>query len=58
VNPFTHVVELIRFALYGKLAPVSLVVVAGTTAALLGAAIWAYDPARGFRAARTAGVGD
>lgn len=54
VNPFTHAVELIRFALYGRLEPIALAVVAATTAALLSAAIWAYDPARGFRAARTA----
>ena len=28
-NPFTHAVELIRFALYGQLEPVSLAIVLG-----------------------------
>ena len=31
-NPFTHAVELIRFALYGQLEPVSLAIVLGFTA--------------------------
>lgn len=48
LNPFTHAVELIRFAFYGKLDPLSLSVVAGCTIAFLGAAIVAYDPARGM----------
>ncbi|NYZ14485.1 ABC transporter permease [Azospirillum sp. RWY-5-1] len=52
VNPFTHVVELIRFALYLQIQPVSLLVVAGALAVFLGAAILAYDPGRGFWARR------
>ena len=48
LNPFTHAVELIRFAFYGKLDPLSLSVVAGCTIAFLAAAIVAYDPARGM----------
>ena len=48
LNPFTHAVELIRFALYGKFNPVALVVVAAGTAIFLGAAVIGYDPARGF----------
>ena len=31
-NPFTHAVELIRFALYGRLEPVAAVVLVATTA--------------------------
>ena len=48
LNPFTHAVELIRFAFWGQLNAVSLAVVAGCTIIFLGAAIIAYDPARGM----------
>jgi ABC-2 type transport system permease protein len=48
LNPFTYAVELIRFALWGRIEPVSLAVVAGCAAVFLGAAIIAYDPARGM----------
>jgi len=48
LNPFTHAVELIRFAFYGKVEPISLAVVAACTAAFLAAAVIAYDPARGM----------
>ncbi len=51
-NPFTHATEVIRFALYGKVAPVSLAVVVGCAAAFLTGAVIAYDPARGFLARR------
>ncbi|MFL5259066.1 MAG: ABC transporter permease [Hyphomicrobiales bacterium] len=51
-NPFTHAVELIRYALYGRLNGPSLAVVAGTTAVFLLAALVAYDPARGMFARR------
>jgi ABC-2 type transport system permease protein len=47
LNPFTHAVELIRFAFWGKIEPVSLAVVAGCAALFLVAAVIAYDPARG-----------
>ena len=47
-NPFTHAVELIRFALYGEINLLAAAVVAGCLAAFLGAAILAYDPARGL----------
>lgn len=47
-NPFTHAVELIRFALYGKMNWVSLAVVAGCTAVFMVGAIIAYDPSRGL----------
>ena len=48
LNPFTYAVELIRFAFWGQIEPVSLAVVAGCSAVFLGAAIIAYDPARGM----------
>ncbi|KAA0968603.1 ABC transporter permease subunit [Aureimonas fodinaquatilis] len=46
-NPFTHGVELIRFALYGQFNLVAFSVVAGCTVLFLGLAILAYDPMRG-----------
>ena len=48
VNPFTHAVELIRFAFYEKIAWTSLAVLAAYTSAFLVAAILAYDPGRGM----------
>jgi ABC-2 type transport system permease protein len=51
-NPFTHATELIRFALYGKVEWVSLLVVAGCAVVFLCGAIVAYDPSRGFLARR------
>jgi ABC-2 type transport system permease protein len=47
-NPFTYVVELIRFAFYGQMHWLSFAVVAGCTVVFLGGAILAYDPARGL----------
>jgi len=47
-NPFSHAVELIRFALYGQIQWWSLLVVTGCGAVFLGAAIIGYDPLRGF----------
>jgi len=47
-NPFTHAVELIRFALYGQTNWISLAVVGGCTAAFMIGAIYAYDPSRGL----------
>lgn len=55
-NPFTHVVELIRFAFYGQIAWEALAVVIGCLALFLAGAILAYDPSRGL-AARKDGVG-
>ena len=48
LNPFTHAVELIRFAFYEQVNWLSLAVVAGCTIVFHGAAIVAYDPARGM----------
>ena len=46
-NPFTHAVELIRFAAYGKLEPVALAVVAGCTLVAFFFAARGYDPQAG-----------
>ena len=51
-NPFTHAVELIRFALYGQLNTFSLTYVAVCTLVFLTLAIWGYDPTRGTLARR------
>src|SRR5215207_4238382 len=58
LNPFTHAVELIRFALYGQMNWVSLAVVCGCTAAFMIGAIMAYDPSRGFIARRGGAGGE
>jgi ABC-2 type transport system permease protein len=54
LNPFTYAVELIRFALYGEVNWIALATVAGATVAFLAAAVWSYNPSRGFRPGRTA----
>ena len=48
INPFTHAVELIRFAFYQQIAWNSLAAVAGYTALFLVTAIRAYDPGKGM----------
>jgi ABC-2 type transport system permease protein len=50
VNPFTHAVELIRFALYGQFNWGSALYVAAALGLFLGAAVYAYNPARGITA--------
>jgi ABC-2 type transport system permease protein len=52
LNPFTHAVELVRFALYGQVNWISLAVVGGCTILFMVGAILAYDPARGLLARR------
>ncbi len=47
-NPFTHAVEWMRFALYGKDAGWSPWVVLGTGFICFALAAWGYDPQRGF----------
>jgi ABC-2 type transport system permease protein len=54
-NPFTHAVELVRFALYGQVNWLSLAVVAGCTAAFMVGAVMAYNPSRGLLARRSEG---
>ena len=49
-NPFTHAVELIRFALYAQINWLSLAVVCGCTLAFMIGAVLAYDPSRGLTA--------
>ncbi|TCR67090.1 ABC transporter permease [Bosea sp. BK604] len=53
-NPFTHAVELIRFALYVQLDPASLAAVLAFTAVFLAAAIYAYNPSKGLLGRRGA----
>ncbi len=47
-NPFTYAVELIRFALYGRIEWMSLGIVCGFTLLFLAGAIVAYDPTKGI----------
>ena len=46
-NPFTHAVELVRFALYGEVNVVSLAVVVGTATLAFGFAAAGYHLQRG-----------
>jgi ABC-2 type transport system permease protein len=48
INPFTHVVELVRFALYGKLDPTALLATLGYGALAFALAVRGYDPQRGI----------
>lgn len=54
-NPFTHAVELIRFALYMQVNWGALAVVLGCLAGFFGAAIFMYDPQKGLWARRKGG---
>lgn len=47
-NPFSHAVELIRFALYLQFNPLAFAVVAGCLALFFGAAVYMYDPSKGL----------
>jgi ABC-2 type transport system permease protein len=47
-NPFTHAVELIRFALYGEFEPTAALVVVGATVLFFLLAVLGYDPQRGL----------
>ncbi len=58
LNPFTHAVELTRFALYGKMNWLSLAVVSGCTLVFAVGAIIAYDPSRGMSGGRGGPGGD
>jgi ABC-2 type transport system permease protein len=57
LNPFTHAVELIRFALYGQVDGFSLAIVLSCTVLFMVGAIMAYDPSRGLIALRGAAGG-
>lgn len=56
-NPFTHAVEWMRFALYGKDPGWAPWIVLGTLAACFVLAVWGYDPQRGFGALARRGGG-
>ena len=45
-NPFTHVVELIRFSLYSEFNDKAMIIVAGTTALLIALAVYGYSPSQ------------
>ena len=47
-NPFTHAVELIRFALYGEFEMVAAAVVSGATVVFFLLAVLGYNPQRGM----------
>lgn len=47
-NPFTHVVETLRFAMYGQVNVLSWAVVVAASACFFGLAWWGYDPQRGW----------
>jgi len=53
-NPFSNAVELVRFAFYGQFNFAALAIVIACTALFFVSASWSYNPARRFRAARTA----
>ncbi|HEX2554280.1 MAG TPA: ABC transporter permease [Microvirga sp.] len=48
LNPFTHAVELVRFALYLRFEPLAFAVCLAALAGFLALAILGYDPGRGF----------
>ncbi len=52
LNPFSHAVELTRFALYGQVNFLSTAVVVGFLALFMALAIFGYDPGRGLIARR------
>ena len=55
INPFTHAVELIRFALYERFNAVSAGIVCLYLALFMTAAVIGYDPGRGLLAKRGGG---
>lgn len=57
LNPFTHAVEMIRFALYAQLNLEATLITLGTMLVLLGLAIVGYNPARGMLARKPGAAG-
>ena len=51
LNPFTYAVELVRFALYGRLDGPAAAVVVAASAVLFLIAVPGYDPQRAVRKA-------
>jgi ABC-2 type transport system permease protein len=54
MNPFTHAVELIRFALYGRVNVEAAAVVIASLILFMSLAVYGYDPARGLIARKVA----
>jgi ABC-2 type transport system permease protein len=48
INPFTHAVEALRFALYGQVEVTALTVVVVCTVVFYGIAVLGFDPQRGL----------
>jgi len=55
LNPFTYVVELVRFSLYGQLNGMAAIFVAGALLTCMSLAVYAYDPGRGMVGRKRAG---
>jgi ABC-2 type transport system permease protein len=55
LNPFTHAVELIRFALYGPFNAAAARYTVATLAVLSALAIYGYNPARGMMSRKAVG---
>jgi len=55
INPFTHAVELIRFALYLRLEPTALAYTSIALVVFLALAVYGYDPARGMVSRKSVG---
>lgn len=53
VNPFTHAVELIRFALYAQFNAAALLWTLLAGLSFMALALWGYDPARGMLRQKT-----
>ena len=51
-NPFTHAVELIRFALYSEFNSFAFMTVIATTILFISMAVYGYDPSRGLLGTR------
>lgn len=49
VNPFTHAVEVIRFALYLEINPMATMWTVLAAVGFIFLAVWGYDPARGIK---------
>lgn len=56
-NPFTHGVEMIRFALYGQFNHSATGWVLLATVVVLSLSFWGYSPSRGMRQGRRGGPG-
>ncbi len=56
-NPFTHAVELVRFALYEQINAEAAIVTVLTTVVFSTLAIWGYDPKKGMFRRQGKGAG-